>query len=171
MEGSDAYTGSVLVEDDEIIAITLTVRDVPDEKAHLLHKAAMIEATGVVTGDGKQCETFPRPKAMPLDFVMEMSCNWANDVVIGNGGLAQRSPSKSPAPSAASSEIVLSRNAHVADKHLDDSSGSGDDQIQFLGSVDADGKDHVNRVLAMSVTSKYTADSQSDRSSYQTRRL
>lgn len=56
MEGSNNYAGSVVVEDDEIVAITLTISDVPDEQAHLLCKSAMIEATGIVTGDGTQKE-------------------------------------------------------------------------------------------------------------------
>ncbi|KAH7712505.1 hypothetical protein AAVH_20160 [Aphelenchoides avenae] len=126
VEGSNNYTGSVVVEDDEIVAITLTISDVPDEEAHLLCKSAMIEATGVVTGD---------------DFVMEMSCKWSTDVCIRTARRFEQSPSKSPSASPSSTLPADSRKESVGDKNLDQSSDSDGEPVHFLGSVDKEGQD------------------------------
>ncbi|KAH7670029.1 hypothetical protein AAVH_42749, partial [Aphelenchoides avenae] len=126
VEGSNNYAGSVVVEDDEIVAITLTISDVPDEQAHLLCKSAMIEATGIVTGD---------------DFVMDMSCNWSTDIAIRDERRFEQSSSKSPSPSLTNTPIADSRKQPVADKNLDQSSDSDSEPVQFLGSVDKDGQD------------------------------
>ncbi|KAH7718053.1 hypothetical protein AAVH_14464 [Aphelenchoides avenae] len=125
VEGSNNYTGSVLVEDDDMVAITLTVRGVPDDKAHMFCKSAMIEATGIITGD---------------DFVMEMTCNWDSDVTIRPERAYQDSPSKSPSSTGSIELLRGSRMQRVDDKNLE-SSDSDTDQVQLLGSVDKEGQD------------------------------
>ena len=52
-EDSSAYVGTVIVEDEELVSIVLTIRSVPDDKAHMLCESAELDVTGRVTGDGR----------------------------------------------------------------------------------------------------------------------
>lgn len=52
-DGAD-YVGNVVIEDEEMLSIELTLSGVPDGKVHLLCRMAELEVVGRICGDGKR---------------------------------------------------------------------------------------------------------------------
>lgn len=80
------YVGNVVVEDEDMVSIGLTLTGVPDSELHRLCDMAELQVTGRVTGDGIdrkiQLETNPEC----LEWVMKMECAWPDAVVLDDDG-------------------------------------------------------------------------------------